>query len=130
MTSCCHFCPSFQPSHCFISSNQIACVCVYETIQSHVNLCLWIWLYVYTKGSKGFSIASQLTRLPWRSWGGSQRHYSAIKLLFAGVTLSGGCVDRGRDALKVQSYTHTHISLRQGCLRARLVAAAPWVDGA
>lgn len=32
---------------------------------------------------------------PLLSGRGGQRHYSAIKLLFAGVTHSGGCVDGG-----------------------------------
>lgn len=85
---------------------------------------VWTCPCVHTQERKSFSIASCPTRLPRRSWGGGQRHYSAIKLLFAGVTLSGGCVDRGGNALKVHSYrhTHTHISFRQGCLRSGLRA--------
>lgn len=71
-------------------------------------VCVQTCSRVYTKERKSFSIASCPTRLPRRSWGGGQRHYSAIKLLFAGVTLSGGCVDRGGNALKVHSYIHIH----------------------
>lgn len=121
--------PVLQPLDCFISSHQ--CVCVYKKIHTvYVHVCIWTCLRVYTKERKGFSIASCPTRLPRRSWGGGQRHYSAIKLLFAGVTLSGGCVDRGGNALKVYSHIYTHISFRQGCLRSGLLAVAPRLDGA
>lgn len=90
------------------------CVCVRKSKYTvHiVHMCVYGHVHVYTlKKAKAFQLPHGPALCPL-SWGGGQRHYSAIKLLFAGVTLSRGCVDRGGNALKVRSYTHIYPSGR------------------
>lgn len=54
-----------------------------------------------------------------------QIHYSAIKLLFAGVTHSRGRGDGGVNALKLHSNMHVHIQLVQAGGVQALDFAAP-----
>lgn len=79
---------------------------------------MYTCIRMYTlKREKAFPLPRAPPGCPGAAEEEDQRHYSAIKLLFAGVTLSGVCVDRGESALKVHSYihTHTHNSFKQGC---------------
>lgn len=72
----------------------------------HAHVCIKTCLCA----ERGFLIALRHASLPPHSWSKDQRHYSAIKLLFAGVTHSGSCADGGENAL--EHHSHMHIKAR------------------
>lgn len=69
--------------------------------------------WVHADEREAFQLPHALSGCPLHSWRAGQSRYSAIKLLFAGVTHSGGCVDGVGTALEVCSHMHAHTHIIQ-----------------